>query len=132
MIYPMFAMILLTFVYAGFTAYGRVKAAKSGEVNFRYFNTMSGYEVPEHLQVATRHFNNLLETPPLFYIAGALIIAMGLESSVTLFIAWMYVLCRLVHTYIHNTYNFPLHRMFAFAGSLICILALWFYLVVAL
>lgn len=132
MIYPMFAMILLTFLYAGFTAYGRVKAARSGDVNVRYFKTMSGYEVTESIQLATRHFNNLLETPPLFYIAGALIIAMGLESAFTIFIAWLYVLLRIAHTYIHNTYNFPLHRMIAFASSLVCILILWIVLLVKL
>ena len=132
MIYPMFVMILLTFGYAIFTAYGRVTAAKSGEVNYRYFKTMSGYETTERIQIATRHFNNLLETPPLFYIAGALIITMGLESTFSIIVAWVYVLLRLAHTYIHNSYNNPLHRMIAYACSLICILILWLILVVGL
>ena len=75
MIYPMFLMVLLTLGYGGYMAYGRFQAANSGEVNVRYFKTMSGYEVPDNVRLATRHFANLLETPPLFYIAGALIIA---------------------------------------------------------
>ena len=132
MIYPMFLMILLTLGYACHTGYGRFKAVQGGEVNIRYYKTMSGYEVPERLQVATRHFSNLLETPPLFYIAGALIITMGLESAFTIFIGWLYLACRIGHTYIHNTYNFPLHRMVAFVGSLVCILLLWIVLLVKL
>ena len=132
MIYPMFAMILLTFSYAGFTLYGRIKAVQRGELNVRYFKTMSGYDVTNNIQVVTRHFNNLLETPPLFYVAGALIIAMGLESGFTIFIGWLYFLCRVVHTYIHNTYNFPVHRMIAFFSSLACILILWTVLVIRL
>ena len=132
MIYPMFFMVLLTLGYGGYMAYGRFQAAKSGEINVRYFKTMSGYDVTDNVRLATRHFANLLETPPLFYIAGALIIAMGLESAFTIFISWLYLACRIAHTYIHNTYNFPLHRMVAFIGSLVCIILLWIVLLVKL
>ena len=132
MIYPMFLMVLLTLGYGGYMAYGRFQAAKSGEINVRYFKTMSGYDVTDNVRLATRHFANLLETPPLFYIAGALIIAMGLESAFTIFIGWVYLLCRIAHTYIHNTYNNPLHRLIAFVCSLVCVLILWFALVINL
>lgn len=125
MIYPLFAMILLTFGYGFYTAYSRVKAAKSGEVNVRYFKTMSGYEVPYELEIKTRHFANLLETPPLFYIAGALIIALGIQSPAAELTGWIYVASRIVHMIIHNGYNNPLHRMVAFFVGLICIFALW-------
>lgn len=125
MIYPLFSMILLTFGYGFYTAYSRVKAAKSGEVNVRYFKTMSGYEVPEHIQIKTRHFANLMETPPLFYIAGAIIISLGIQSSAAELIGWTYVASRIVHMIIHNGYNNPLHRMLAFFVGLICIFALW-------
>lgn len=132
MIYPMFLLIVFTFCYGGFMAYGRVSAAKKGEVNGHYFKTMSGSELPERLQLTTRHFANLLETPPLFYIAGAMIIATGLETALTISVAWAYLIFRGIHSYIHNTYNHPLHRMAAYVGSLLCILALWFYLMIEL
>lgn len=132
MIYPMFFMILLILGYACYMGLGRVNASKSGEVNFRYFKTNSGYEVPDKILVPTRHFSNLLETPPLFLIAGALIIAMGLESAFTIAVAWIYLISRLVHTYIHNTYNFPLHRLMAFVVGLVCILILWAVLLINL
>jgi len=125
MIYPVFAMILLTFGYGFYVAYSRVKAAKSGDVNPRYFKTMSGYEVPDHLEIKTRHFANLLETPPLFYVAGALIIALGIQSPATELLGWAYVAARVVHMIIHNGYNNPLHRLMAFATGLLCILGLW-------
>lgn len=125
MIYPMFAMIILTFGYGFYTAYTRVKAAKSGEVNVRYFKTMSGYEVPNRLQITTRHFANLMETPPLFYIAGALIIALGVQSAAAEILGWLYVTARIVHMIIHNGYNNPLHRMMTFFAGLFCILGLW-------
>lgn len=125
MIYPMFAMLLLTFGYGFYTAYSRVKAARSGEVNPRYFKTMSGYELPYHLQIKNRHFANLLETPPLFYIAGALIIALGVTSPTAELLGWLYVAARIVHMLIHNGYNHPLHRMMAFMAGLFCIFGLW-------
>lgn len=126
MIYPMFAMILLTIGYGLYTGYTRFTTAKAGGINPRYFKTMSGdYEIPEKIQVTTRHFNNLMETPPLFYIAGALLIALGVQSSAAELIGWIYVTARIVHMYIHNTYNFPLHRMMIFMVGIACILALW-------
>lgn len=125
MIYPMFAMILITFGYGFYTAYSRFRAAKSGEVDPRYFKTMSGYEVPYQLQIKTRHFANLLETPPLFYIAGAIIIALGINSPAAELLGWLYVTARLIHMYIHNSYNHPLHRMFSFFAGLFCIFGLW-------
>jgi hypothetical protein len=125
MIYPMFAMILLTLIYALYTGYSRVLAAKSGEINPRYFKTMSGYDMPEKLQISTRHFANLLETPPLFYIAGALIIALEIESSAAISLGWLYLGARLAQMYIHNTYNYPLHRMVAFLFGFLCIFGLW-------
>ena len=125
MIYPMFAMILLTFCYVFYTAYCRVSMSMRGEVNPRYFKTMSGYEVPEKIQVTTRHFANLLETPPLFYIAGALIIALGIDSGIAETICWVYLTARLAHMFVHNSYNHPVHRMICFMLGLFCILALW-------
>ena len=132
MIYPMFLLILLTFAYGGYMAYSRVHSTKKGEMNYRYFKTMSGFEVSERVQITSRHFNNLLETPPLFYIAGALIIAMGLENSFTVVVAWCYFLFRCAHTYIHNGYNNPLHRMYAYICSLACLFSLWLHLVIRL
>lgn len=125
MIYPMFSMVLLTFIYGMYTAYSRVSAVRSGEINPRYFKTMSGYKLPPKLQITSRHLSNLLETPPLFYIAGAMIIALGIQSTAAITIGWLYLGTRLVHMYIHNTYNHPLHRMVAFFFGFICILALW-------
>ena len=125
MIYPMFSMILLTAGYGFYTALSRFKAVKSGEVDPRYFKTMSGYEIPDHLQVKTRHFANLLETPPLFYIAGAILIAIGAHSPSAEILGWLYVACRIAHMLIHNGYNNPLHRMIAFTLGIFCILGLW-------
>lgn len=132
MIYPMYVMILITIGYGVYTAYIRVNSVVTKEINPRYYKTMSGYEVPRKIEISTRHFGNLLETPPLFYIAGALIIAMGLESTFTNALGWLYVISRLAHTYIHNTYNFPLHRMIAFGASAFFILILWTVLVFSL
>jgi len=132
MIYPMFFMILLTLGYAGYMGVERVKAVKRGEVDIRYYKAIAGYELPHQLNITTRHFTNLMETPTLFYVAGALIIATNLESSFTTGTGWVYLVARIAHMYIHNTYNFPLHRMAAFVASLSCIATLWVHLVIHL
>ena len=89
-IYPMFAMFALTIFVVLRMALLRFAAAKSGEINPRFFKTYSGYEEPDHLRVLSRHVINLYEMPSLFYVAGILILQTGQTDVLTLSLAWAY------------------------------------------
>lgn len=48
MFYPVFAMVVLTFIVAGFTFRARMSAARQGRIDLKYFRLMQGDgEVPE-------------------------------------------------------------------------------------
>ena len=132
MIYPLFAMVALAIGYGFYTGYTRFTLVKRGEVSGRYFKTMSGDDIPEKIIVTTRHFGNLMETPPLFYMVCTLIILTGIESTFTITAGWLYVFFRASQMYVHNTYNYPLHRMIWFALSIFVISALWIYTLIKL
>lgn len=130
-LYPLFALILLTMVVAFIMAMNRLSNVKNRKVHPRYYKTFSGERPPEREVQLNRNYTNLLEQPMLFYAAGAIILALGIQSSVLLWLSWGYVASRLVHTLIHVTYNMPLHRMIAFMVSNVFLLALWIIIMLA-
>jgi len=69
LVYPMAAMVLLTFFILVKMFRGRVRAVKAGEADAGYYKTyQEGGEPRESAQVS-RHLVNLFESPTLFYAA---------------------------------------------------------------
>lgn len=128
-IYPMFALVVLTALIGGMTAFIRISSAYSGKVNPKYFRVMANYEIPESVAKFGRNFDNLFEVPTLFYAACLAHLALDLDSSLFLMLAWVFVCLRLIHSLIHLTYNHPLHRFFAFFLSFLCVVTMWIQLV---
>ncbi|MEN3030423.1 MAPEG family protein [Chromobacterium amazonense] len=132
MIYPMFALVLLTFFVGIRLGRARFANARSGRVKGSYYRLMQGDVPPDSEVKLARNFSNLFEAPVLFYVAGAIVIAKNLATPAVLALAWGYVALRLVHTVIHLGYNHPIHRFLAFLASNALLLALWGWLVYAL
>ncbi|MFL0797390.1 MAG: MAPEG family protein [Cellvibrionaceae bacterium] len=130
LIYPMFAMVVISAVVGGITAYSRIRSAYAGEVDPRYFKLMSKYEVTDRVAKLGRNFDNLFEVPVLFYAAGVSAIALGVSSKILFLLAWAFVALRFVHTAIHLTYNNPLHRFIPFMLSFFCVIGMWINLVI--
>lgn len=130
MLYPMAAMVLLTFIVGAVAIKIRFTSVKKGEVNARYYKLMQGENVPEIVTKTTRCFNNQFEVPLLFYVACTLYISLGIESSTGLIFSWLFVGLRFIHAYIHLTYNHLLHRISAFWLAFISVIILWLNLLV--
>lgn len=126
MFYPMFAMVLLTFAVILYLMALRFKAVRRRQVPISYFRLNSGpVEPPARTLAASNHYNNLFQMPLLFYVTCLLAMVMNLQGPLLVMIAWIFVCARVVHALIHLTYNNVIHRMLAFAISVICILAMW-------
>ena len=130
LLYPMFLMVLLTFIVGFITVKARFSSVKKGDVKARYYRLMSGQDVPEFITKTTRNFNNQFEIPTLFYVVCTLYISLGIESTFALVCAWLFVVLRFAHSYIHITYNHVLHRMLTFVAGFICVMALWVNLLI--
>ncbi|WP_252730720.1 MAPEG family protein [Colwellia sp. E2M01] len=130
LLYPMFAMVLLTFIIACIAVKARFASVKTGELSPKYFRLMDGQDVPDFITKTTRNFNNQFEIPTLFYVVCTLYICFGIESSVALVFAWLFIISRVAHSIIHLTYNHILHRMLTFWASFMCVMALWINLLI--
>lgn len=129
MLYPMFAMILLTFTVAGYLLKLRIAAIKSGAVKLSAFRLNNTEEVPVNMLQAARNYTNLFEIPMLFYAAGTLALALQLDSPSIIFLGWLFVLSRAIHSWIHLTSNHVIRRLQAFMAGNICVLLIWVILV---
>ena len=125
MIYAMFAMILLTSAVAGYLLKLRIAAVKAGEISLGSFRLNTSTDVPPKITQAARNFSNLFEVPVLFYIAGALALALHLETASMIVLSWIFVIARVVHSWIHLTNNNVIHRMQAFVLASVCVLLIW-------
>lgn len=126
--YPLFALVMLTFVMAVATGASRLSSVRRRDIDPKYYRLMTGATPPDYVQKTGRNFANLLETPVLFYLLGALVIALDIDNVELVQHAWLYVALRLVHTIIHVSYNNPIHRFLAFVASLLTLLAMWIQL----
>jgi hypothetical protein len=125
LIYPMAAMVILTFTVLIKMFRGRVAAVKAGEANAGYYKTyQEGGESREAAQI-TRHFANMFEAPTLFYAACIAGMVVGENGSVLVVLAWVYVVLRMAHAYIHIGRNKLQPRIRAYFSSWLVILAMW-------
>ncbi|MBT9096440.1 MAPEG family protein [Methylovulum psychrotolerans] len=79
MVYPMVAMVLLTFVIGIWMLRLRIKAVKEGVLNPGYFLLNRGAKLPDGLAKVTQHYANLFEMPVLFYVSNSHYEAEGLK-----------------------------------------------------
>ena len=82
-------------------------------------------------QRAADNFRNLFELPVLFYAACLAAMATGVDSMLALGLAWGFVAARVVHSWIHCTYNRVMHRFQAYGLGGALLFALWGVLAVA-
>ena len=129
LIYPMAVMVLLTAVVLMRMVHGRFDAVKRGEVDARFYKTHQGDAEPRKAAQHSRHFVNLFENPVLFYAASLAGMVTGQGTGAIVWLAWAYVACRLIHTFVHLGSNKIPPRMFFYGASWAMLLAMWGLLV---
>jgi hypothetical protein len=124
-LYPMFALFLLTAFSTLRLAGLRLSAIKKGEVNPKFYRDYQGFEEPMKLRVASRHVINLYEAPVLFYTASIIALVTNVGGFIIVTLAWAYVVLRYLHSYVHLTSNNVLLRFRLFASSQAILVAIW-------
>lgn len=78
----------------------------------------------ENVQAAD-NFRNLFEVPVLFFALVAVALASAHTPGWLVTGAWLYVALRVLHSFIHCTYNKVMHRLAAFLASFVLLIGLW-------
>lgn len=130
LVYPMFAMVVLTFVVLVALFRSRVQAVSSGKVSGSYFKTYQGEVEPASSIKLSRHFANIFEAPTLFYVACLAAMVTGQSAMTFQLLAWAYVILRALHAFIHTGRNRLRPRIAVYFSSWIVLLLMWVFLVI--
>ena len=130
-VYPMFAMVLLTASVLVIMFRSRVRAVRENALASSYFRVYQGGTEPDYAVKPSRHFVNLFEAPTLFYAACLAALATGTTGPAILSLAWAYFAIRVVHALVHIGRNRLRHRIRVYGASWAVLLALWICVVVA-
>jgi hypothetical protein len=130
LVYPMFAMVLLTAAVLVTLFRSRVRAVREGLVPGVFYKTYQGAAEPEYAVKPARHFTNLFEAPTLFY--AVCLAAMVTDHANVLFhgLAWLYVGVRAVHAWVHLGPNKLRQRIAVYGTSWVVLVLLWLDLAV--
>ncbi len=85
---------------------------------------------PVGTQQVAYSFSNQFELPVLFYVLTILAIVTRHADLVFVVLAWVFVLTRLVHAYVHTTSNVVMHRGAWYAIGALVLIAMWVWFAV--
>jgi hypothetical protein len=121
---------MLTYVVGIWMVKLRFKAVKVDGLNPEYFQTNRGAKLPDYLAKVTNHYVNLFELPVLFYVVCLVIYSGNKVDTIYIVLAWLFVVIRYTHAYIHTTYNNLRHRRNTFLFGVVVLALLWIRLAV--
>jgi hypothetical protein len=125
LIRPVVALVVLTAIVALMMGVYRNFALIRGAVSARYFQTFTADKPAEWVERPARAYMNLLELPVLFYVVCLLMLATGRFDSVQVSLAWVFVVARCVHAFIHIAFNYVPLRFAAFVAGVITLAVMW-------
>lgn len=128
-LYPVFIQIFLTLFIGVQTAVGRVKVIRSGQVHPSKI-ALDSSNWPDDLRKLGNSLGNQFELPVLFYVLCIVAMLSNMADSIAITLAWVFVVSRIVHAYIHTTSNRVTRRalVFFFGAFIIALLAAYIFL----
>jgi hypothetical protein len=125
---PLFVQVALTFVLLFWMGFLRTQALRSGAVKPEQIALREPNWSLRVMQIGNA-YHNQLELPVLFYVVMLLAMVTKTLDVVIYVLAWMFVLSRLVHAYIHVTSNRLDRRGGLFGLGAIALLLMWVIIV---
>ena len=121
---PAFVQVALTFGLLFWMASARRAALTSGQLKVRDI-ALGQTTWPNRPQQISNSYDSQFQVPLLFYIL--VILAWITRHADLLFVvmAWIFVLLRIAHAYIHTTSNHVPTRFRVFAAGVFVLLAMW-------
>ncbi len=121
---PLFVQVALTFVLLFWMGGLRYRAIRLGQVDPEKVRLREPHWPARVLQIANA-YHNQLELPVLFYVVMLLAMMTETLDVIVYLLAWMFVLARLAHAYIHVTSNRLDRRTGVFGVGAIALLLMW-------
>ncbi|WP_022686728.1 MAPEG family protein [Sphingomonas phyllosphaerae] len=125
---PMVVLIGWTLVMLAWMIATRMPAMKAAGIDLRTLIGSKGADadraLPAHAQWKAHNYNHLMEQPTLFYAVCTVIALSGTGNGVNAWLAWGYVIVRVVHSALQATVNRVAPRFALFLLSSLLLAAL--------
>lgn len=131
-LYPLFAMFGLVCIVAATMFRRRVAFYKSNRVHPQKTATSAEMIAMMPDSRAPDNFRNLFELPVMFYVAVLVVFVTQSANLPLIILAWVYVVARYAHSWIHCTSNAVMQRFKAFLVSCLVLLSIWILLAIQL
>lgn len=128
LVFPMATYVFYMFILMFYNFRTRVHAAKSGQLPPKYFKALQG-DAPDRLIIVGRHYDNQFQLPVLFFITCLVYMVMAKTNELAIVWAWLFVVTRWVHSFIHLGSNRVMRRAQAFGAGWLIIFLMWVQLV---
>ena len=128
-IYPILAVVLMNFIVMFHMRYMISKAIKNKDVEYKYFKAYES-SAPEYLLISRHHYKNFFEIPILFYLLCLVLYMIDDVSAIDLWIAWLFVIFKGVHSYIRITSNYVPYRAYSFFVCVFLLFGGWINLTI--
>ncbi|MBS0250394.1 MAG: MAPEG family protein [Proteobacteria bacterium] len=121
---PVFVEVLLIFVLMGLMGLTRGRSLTSGETK-REDIALDNKNYPLRARQFGNCFSNQFELPMLFFALIAFLLITRVGDVLLLILAWVFVISRIAHAYIHTTSNDVDWRFRAYGLGVMALLAMW-------
>lgn len=124
-LYPLAAMVLLSFIVAAVMLRARVKEMRRRRIHPQKLATRAQAGGLLSETRAADNYANQFEMPVLFHVLCLALFATQTLTLPMLVAAWLYVALRYLHSLIHISYNQVWHRFQVFTASAILLAFMW-------
>ena len=121
---PVFVQVALTFALLFWMASVRTGSIRRGETKIRDI-ALGQSAWPDRPQQISNCYDSQFQVPLLFYVIVILAWITRQADLIFVVMAWLFVLSRLAHAYIHTTSNHVPTRFNAFAVGVLVLLVMW-------
>ncbi len=129
--WPVLAQLSIPLVVLILNGKRKAGDVKSGDVD-REKAAMDNEAWGKPTVLTSKNLANQFQFPVVFYVLCLLLASLNAVSTGALVVAWLFVVARLVHAYVHVTTNYVPIRFRAFIVSMVLLLALFGLTVAAL
>lgn len=120
---PVLVQVLLTLLVYVLLIKAKVRAMKAGTVDMER-RALHDDAWPAEVMQINNNIRNQFELPVLFYVLALALWAMDAVGVPALAVAWLFVVSRLVHAWVHVGSNYVPHRRRAFTVGWFLLLAM--------
>ena len=121
---PVFVQVALTFALLFWMASARTGSVRRGETKIRDI-ALGQSAWPDRPQQISNCYDSQFQIPLLFYVLVILAWITRQADLIFVVMAWIFVLSRLAHAYIHTTSNHVPTRFRVFAAGMLVLLVMW-------